>query len=56
MIKVIRHGMFKKVTCPKCTCEFMYENEDTKYVQTDVNEYERFVECPDCEERIGVKK
>ena len=54
MIKVIKHGAYKKTKCSKCGCEFTYQSEDVKYVQTDYNEWSLFIECPDCEERIKV--
>lgn len=55
MIKIIKHGQYRKMTCPYCMCEFMYEKEDTGYAKTGPTEYERFIECPDCEEKITVK-
>ena len=54
MIKVIKHGKFKKTMCPNCCCVFTYSKEDTVYTQTGTNEYESYVKCPDCEERIKV--
>ena len=54
MIRIIKHGLYRKMTCPNCRCEFTYEKADTNHVQTDVNDYKRFVECPDCGERIEV--
>lgn len=55
MIKVIRHGKINKRTCSNCGCEFTFEKSDTDYVQTGPNEYERYINCPDCEERIRVE-
>lgn len=54
MIRIIKHGLYRKMNCPNCRCEFTYEKADTNHVQTDVNDYKRFVECPDCGERIEV--
>lgn len=55
MIKIIAHGRIKRVQCPNCRCIFTCEKEDTEYTQTGFCEYERYVECPDCEERIKVE-
>lgn len=54
MIEVIRHGKFRRCECPNCLCVFKYEKEDTVYRQTEPNEWTRYIECPDCGERIWV--
>lgn len=55
MIKVIKHGRLRSARCSLCDCYFTYEKSDTLHIQTDVNESKRYVECPDCGERIEVK-
>lgn len=54
MIEVIRHGKFRRCECPNCLCIFKYEKEDTVYTQTEPNIWARYIECPDCGERIWV--
>lgn len=60
-IKILKKGIKKKLCgkaiCPNCTCEFIFEKEDTHYIQTGYNEGETIIDCPNCEERIvnGVK-
>lgn len=54
MIEVIRHGKFRRCECHNCLCVFKYEKEDTVYTQTEPNDYARYIECPDCGERILV--
>ncbi len=54
MITIIRHGKFRQCECPNCLCVFEYEKEDTVYTQTEPNSWDRYIECPDCGERIWV--
>lgn len=54
MIKVIKHGHYRTCSCYNCGCIFTFEKEDVKVEQAGMNEYERFVECPDCRERNTV--
>lgn len=54
MIKVIKHGHYRTCSCYNCGCIFTFEKEDVKVEQTGMNNYERFVECPDCGERNTV--
>lgn len=54
MIEVIRHGKIRRCECPTCLCVFKYEKEDIVCMLTEPNELTRYVECPDCGERICV--
>lgn len=54
MIKVIKHGRYRTCSCYNCGCIFTFEKEDVKVEQAGMNEYKRFVECPDCRERNTV--
>ena len=51
MIRVIKHGKFRQCTCHICGCIFTFEKEDVETVQTDINEWQKEIECPDCKER-----
>ena len=52
MIKILNDGYPRACHCPVCDCFFTYEKSDILFIQTDVNEHQRFVYCPDCGERI----
>lgn len=52
MTKIIKPGKYHVVTCPRCECEFMYEDEDIKWgTQRD---YYKEVECPCCKNRVDL--
>ena len=53
-IKIIRHGVKKTVECPNCTCLFEYEKEDVSTIKTGHNEYDYYVLCPDCLNKVDV--
>lgn len=55
MIKVIEHGKRRQIRCPVCLCLFSYEKEDTKTVQTGVNDHNTYVNCPECGERMRIE-
>jgi len=54
MITVIKHGTKKAVDCTCCGSKLMYEREDVKTDQTGMNEYEKYILCPVCKEKIRV--
>lgn len=43
------------VVCPHCESKLSYQKEDVETRQTGMNEYERFIRCPVCENDIRVK-
>jgi hypothetical protein len=51
-IKVIRHGTKLIAECECCGCLFEYENEDIKEIQLHLNEYRKYVRCPECNSEI----
>lgn len=52
VIKIMRHGFIHLSTCPVCNCSFTFEMEDTDH---GMNDYGKYVYCPDCREKIEVK-
>lgn len=55
MVKVIRYGNKRRITCEVCDSLLEYEKEDVKTVQTGMNEYEGEIMCPNCREKVRVK-
>lgn len=51
MVKVIKYGR-RYATCDNCHSVIEFEKEDIGTIQTCINEYDRFVECPVCKNRI----
>ena len=61
MIKVIKEGTKKRITCHNCGCYFSYEADDIKN-KTAVNVDESFLKpettyitCPQCEYEIKLR-
>lgn len=54
MIKVIKYGNKRRVTCRECGSLIEYEKEDMKTVRTGMNEWKKEIECPVCQEKIEV--
>ena len=52
MIKIIKPGTKKKVTCKECGCLFSYESEDIK---SNLSRSANYVICPQCEEKVYIK-
>ena len=46
MIKIIKHGLIRKVTCGECECVFTFEHEDI--IHCDQRQERDYVKCPDC--------
>ena len=55
MVKVIKYGSKRRVTCGVCDSFLEYEKEDVKTVQTGMNEWEDEIICPNCWEKVRVK-
>lgn len=53
-IKVIEYGK-RRVKCDKCESVLEYENEDIKTIQTGMNEYQKQITCPVCNNAIYVR-
>ena len=52
MIKIIRHGTRQIKECEHCGCLFSYDEVDT-FIETKLDFKEtRFIECPQCKEKI----
>lgn len=54
MVKVIKYGQKRRVTCNHCGALLEFEHDDLKNVQTGMNEYEQQIECPACRESVEV--
>mgnify|MGYP000222687318 CR=1 FL=1 len=54
MVKVIKYGQKRRITCNHCGALLEYERDDPKTVQTGMNEYEQRIECPACHEIVAV--
>lgn len=52
-IKVIEYGN-RNVKCSYCESKLQYEKEDVKTMQTGMNEWQSYIVCPVCEEKIYV--
>lgn len=55
MVKVIKYGQKRRVTCSYCGALLEYNQDDPKVVKTGMNEYELRVECPACNETVTIK-
>ena len=53
MIKVLEHGTMK-ITCPNCKAKLQYEHEDI--ISEKRPEGLQYIICPDCNNRITIKK
>ena len=56
MVKVIKYGQKRRVTCEKCGAVLEYDKEDVKTIQAGMNEYERQIICPVCNENVNILK
>lgn len=54
-VKVIEYGR-RRIRCPECLSMLEFEKNNIKTVQTGMNEYEKVIECPNCEAQIVVKE
>lgn len=55
MVKVIKYGQKRRITCEVCGALLEFEKGDIKTVQTGLNEYDRTIECPVCKETLTIK-
>ena len=56
MVKVIKYGQKRRITCEVCGALLEFEKGDVKTVQTGMNEYEQRITCPACNETVVVGK
>lgn len=52
-IKVIEHGK-RTARCNYCESKLQYEKEDIKTMQTRMNEWQKYIVCPVCVEKVYV--
>ena len=52
MIKIIKPGKIRVITCPTCKCVFSYESEDIEW--GDQRDPYKEVVCPCCANRIDL--
>lgn len=53
MIKIIQYGTKQIKVCGTCGCKFTFDKEDVK--RKGIDNYEKFVECPQCKEKITLQ-
>ena len=56
MVKVIKYGQKRRVTCEVCGALLEFEKDDVKTVQMGMNEYEQQIECPACNETVKINQ
>lgn len=59
MIKIIKEGTKKIVTCENCGCTFSYEKEDTRPVKVYIDlieQYRVLIDCPQCSNPVILKQ
>lgn len=54
MVKVIKYGQKRRVTCKHCGALLEFEQGDLKTVQTGMNEYEQQIICASCGEIVTI--
>lgn len=54
MIKIIQYGQKHRVTCPECESILEYDRSDIKSIYVKHNDYDHYIICPVCLERIYV--
>lgn len=54
MVKVIKYGQKRRITCSNCGALLEFEKDDLKNVRTGMNEYEQQIVCPACNEIVIV--
>lgn len=54
MVKVIKYGQKRRVTCNHCGAVLEFDNNDLETYQVDWNEWEKRIKCPACTETVTV--
>lgn len=54
MVKVIKYGQKRRITCSNCGALLEFEKDDIKKVRTRFNEYEHQIVCSACTENVTV--
>lgn len=55
MIKVIKEGVKGQVECDDCKAVLEYERQDIKGIQVGINEYDKVINCPCCNNEVSVR-
>lgn len=55
MVKVIKYGKKRRITCSNCGASLEFEKDDLKNVRTGVDVYEQQIVCPACNEIVSVQ-
>ncbi len=53
-IKVIEYGKKRRIKCYNCESVLEYEKDDIKTVQMGMNEWQKQIKCPVCNETLNV--
>ena len=56
MVKVIKYGQKRRVTCNHCGAVLEFDNNDLETYQVDWNEWEKRIKCPACTETVTVSQ
>lgn len=55
VIKVIKYGKKRRMTCGNCDALLEFEQDDISTVKTGMNEFEQYIRCPSCGEAVTVR-
>lgn len=55
MIKVIKYGKKRRVTCGNCNALLEFEQDDINTVNMGMNEFKQYIRCPSCGAFVTVK-
>lgn len=56
MVKVIKYGKKRRVTCKHCGALLEFEKDDIKKVRTGMNECEEGIICASCGEVVTINE
>lgn len=48
MVNVIKYGKKRRICCCECESILEFEKDDVKEQKVGINEYERYINCPVC--------
>ena len=55
MIKVIKYGKKRRITCRNCDALLGFEKDDINTVKTGMNEFKQYIMCPSCGESVTIR-
>ena len=54
MVKVIKYGQKRRVTCKHCGALLEFEKSNIKTARVGMNEFEQQIVCPACNETVAI--